>query len=93
MAAAWMSKMYPTKNEDDGVDSLQNLCIENLTEAQKSYLVSECYEQYPFICDKIMKETRMDFDRVVFDIQWMRNAIRRNTVSGLKEKCPAIFDR
>jgi len=93
IAAAWMSKRYPILSSEPNVKSLQNLAIEKLTNTQKTYLVSECSSQFPYIVEQIMKETRMNYDRVVFDIQWMRKAIRQNTVSSLVERCPMIFNR
>lgn len=91
MAASWMSKMYPMEAEEDKVPSLESLCIKNLTDSQKTFLVARYSEQLPFITKNIIKETKMDYDRVVFDIQWMRSAIPQNTVSSLKERLPMMF--
>ncbi len=94
MTASWascMSKKYLNTNNVN-LKPLLDLCIDNLTNLQKTYIVNHYSLHFPYIVEKILKETRIKYDRVVFDLRWIRNAICQNKVSVLIERCPIFFN-
>ena len=89
--ASYMTKAFPESPCQHGVLSLKHLSLKKLTQQQKTKIVSDYSNQYPEITEKILLPIKMDYERVLFNIVWVRVAIRKNTVSSLISKFPNIF--
>lgn len=90
VAASYFSKLYPMVTQDR-VPSLKEMCTLKLTPRQQTIIVGEYEEQYPQVVKKIKDEVKSNYNRVIFDINWFRGPIKRNTVSTLIKKFPDSF--